>query len=301
MAATPHVDPAQAVVQRHQDRNKEPPALNLDTTCDEYTGLEPVSAASSITSVVSTPTEAPSTPENAAAGVRLTKPDYFSLPTINEMKNMVCNGRVVLEDGLTIGRSSYGSVFWPGRIELKDVVLDEVVVFRHREVTVYPNEEEKPAEGQELNRPAEVTLERIWYTDKKTKKEVRDVVKLAEIGWREHLERQTIRMGATFKDFRSETGSWVFRVEHFSKYGLADDDDEPMDVAPPPQQKQVPLPGSPLSSVGDASAVINKPFTFAGRLEYFCQRRQQSSAAQESLQIARSSPSRGPFLKCATH
>ncbi|CAI2348329.1 unnamed protein product [Caenorhabditis sp. 36 PRJEB53466] len=250
VASTPQVDPVQAVVQRHQDRNKEPPALNLDTTCDEYTGIEPVSAASSVASVVTTPTEETAAQENMAAGVRLSKPDYFSLPTINEMKSMVKNGRVVLEDGLTIGRSSYGSVFWPGKIELKDVVLDEIVIFRHREVTVYPNEEEKPAEGQELNKPAEVTLERIWYTDKKTKKEVRDVVKLAEVGWREHLERQTTRMGATFKDFRAETGSWVFRVEHFSKYGLADDD-EPMDVAPPLQQppQQPEQTASPLRSL----------------------------------------------------
>ncbi|ULT99579.1 hypothetical protein L3Y34_000701 [Caenorhabditis briggsae] len=240
VTSTPSVDPVQAVMQRHQDRNRDPPSLNLDTTCDEHTGLEPVSTASSATSVVSTPSEENST-DNAAAGVKLSKPDYFSLPTINEMKSMVKNGRVVLEDGLTIGRSSYGSVYWPGKLELKDLVLDEIVVFRHREVTVYPNEEKKPDEGQELNRPAEVTLERIWYTDKKTKKEVRDVVKLAEVGWREHLERQTIRMGASFKDYRAETGSWVFRVEHFSKYGLADDDDEPMEVAPPQGQKAAPL------------------------------------------------------------
>nr|pir hypothetical protein ZK328.5b - Caenorhabditis elegans [Caenorhabditis elegans] len=245
VTSTPAVDPVQAVIQRHNDRNRDPPSLNLDTTCDEHTGLEPVSAAtSSAASVVSTPSEE-TVNVNSAAGVKLTKPDYFSLPTINEMKNMIKNGRVVLEDGLTVGRSSYGSVYWPGRVELKDVALDEIVVFRHREVTVYPNEEEKAPEGQELNRPAEVTLERVWYTDKKTKKEVRDVVKLSEIGWREHLERQTIRMGAAFKDFRAETGSWVFRVDHFSKYGLADDD-EPMDGSPPQQALQA---SSPLQVI----------------------------------------------------
>ncbi|KAF1762420.1 hypothetical protein GCK72_010682 [Caenorhabditis remanei] len=244
--STPSVDPVQAVINRQQDRKRDPPSLNLDTTCDEHTGLEPVSTASSATSVVSTPSEE-NPIDNTAAGVKLSKPDYFSLPTINEMKNMVKNGKVVLPEGLTIGRSSYGSVFWPGKFELKDIVLDEVVVFRHKEVTVYPNEEEKAPEGQELNRPAEVTLERIWYNDKKTKKEVRDVVQLAEVGWREHLERQTIRMGATFKDYRAETGSWVFRVEHFSKYGLADDDDEPMEIAPP-QQGQQPS-ASPLQAI----------------------------------------------------
>ncbi|EGT35638.1 CBN-NPP-10 protein [Caenorhabditis brenneri] len=230
------VDPVHAVMQRHQDRNRDPPSLNLDTTCDEHTGLEPISTASSITSVVTTPSDENGAADSDTAGVRLSKPDYFSLPTINEMKGMVKDGRVVLEDGLTIGRSSYGSVFWPGKIEIKDIVLDEIVIFRHKEVTVYPNEEIKPEVGVELNRPAEVTLERVWYVDKKTKQEVRDVVKLAELGWREHLERQTARMGAEFKDYRAESGAWVFKVEHFSKYGLLDDDDEPMEIAPPVQQ-----------------------------------------------------------------
>lgn len=36
------------------------------------------------------------------------------------------DGKVVLNNGLTIGRATYGSVFWPGRIELENVALDEV-------------------------------------------------------------------------------------------------------------------------------------------------------------------------------
>ena len=95
-----------------------------------------------------------------------------------------------------------------------------MVVFRHKEVTVYPDESKKPPLGEGLNRAAEVTLERVWFVNRETKEEVKDPILLADIGWRNRLERVTLKMGAIFKDYRPSTGSWVFKVEHFSKYGL---------------------------------------------------------------------------------
>jgi nuclear pore complex protein Nup98-Nup96 len=54
-------------------------------------------------------------------------------------------------------------VFWPGRIVLPDNLhADAMVVFRHKEVTVYPDESIKPPVGYGLNRHAEITLERVW-------------------------------------------------------------------------------------------------------------------------------------------
>uniref|UniRef100_A0A1I7XQL5 Nuclear pore complex protein Nup98-Nup96 n=1 Tax=Heterorhabditis bacteriophora TaxID=37862 RepID=A0A1I7XQL5_HETBA len=89
------------------------------------------------TTIEDTPVIQPSEVVKTAGGVTLKSSDYYCEPTINAMRDMI-------------------------------------VVFRHKEVTVYPDESKKPALGEGLNRPAEVTLERVWHTDRVTKEEVRD-------------------------------------------------------------------------------------------------------------------------------
>jgi nuclear pore complex protein Nup98-Nup96 len=79
-----------------------------------------------------------------------------------------------LEGGLTVGRLGYGSVFWKGPLELEEPVdLDEIVHFRNKEVVVYPDETKKPDIGNALNRPAEVSLERIWPINPKTREMIK--------------------------------------------------------------------------------------------------------------------------------
>ncbi|KAF8359364.1 npp-10, partial [Pristionchus pacificus] len=224
---------------------RHPPTLNLDVTSEtvqssparspsgqKENAVSPLAASTTTTtSMTSSSARSPrlsigAVREVPGTGVRIAQPDYYTIPSIKAMRDMVRDGQVVLPDGLTVGRHTFGTVFWAGRLELTNVTLDEIIVFRSKEVTVYPDETIKPPLGQGFNRPAEITLERVWPVDRQTKEEVKDAVALVNMGWREKLEKTTLRMDADFKDFRPVTGSWVFRVKHFSKYGLPDDESE---------------------------------------------------------------------------
>ena len=53
-----------------------------------------------------------------------------------------------------------------------------------------------------------------------------DPGRLQLMKYSEKLQRSTAKIGAKFIDYVSESGSWVFEVEHFSKYRLLDDDSD---------------------------------------------------------------------------
>ncbi|KAH7720654.1 Nucleoporin autopeptidase family protein [Aphelenchoides avenae] len=160
------------------------------------------------------------------ARIRLTRPEYYCDPPLEELAQAARHGVCHIDAGLTVGRLGYGSVFWRGPFDLRDVDLDEIVHFRHKEVTVYPDDEKKPPVGEGLNRPAEVSLERIWPVDRTTRELVKDPDTLARMNFREKLERICSKMDAVFKDYQPASGTWTFEVSHFSKYSFIEDDDE---------------------------------------------------------------------------
>uniref|UniRef100_A0A183ARR2 Peptidase S59 domain-containing protein n=1 Tax=Echinostoma caproni TaxID=27848 RepID=A0A183ARR2_9TREM len=159
-------------------------------------------------------------------GIKLTKPGYYTLPTLEELASMVDEkGGCIVED-FVIGRRHYGHILFPGLTDLTGIDLDAIVHIRRREVVVYPDDEKKPTVGLGLNKRAEVCLESIWPTDKATHEPIKSLERLAVMRFEERLERATRRMDARFIEYRPESGSWVFEVKHFSKYGLQDSDEE---------------------------------------------------------------------------
>ncbi|KAK7925328.1 hypothetical protein WMY93_007638 [Mugilogobius chulae] len=91
------------------------------------------------------------------AGLVLSRAGYYTIPSLEDLAEMVdSNGDCVVEN-FTVGRRGYGSVYFPGEVNVAGLNLDEIVHFRRKEVIVYPDDKSKPPEGQGLNRRAEVT------------------------------------------------------------------------------------------------------------------------------------------------
>ena len=118
-----------------------------------------------------------------------------------------------------------------------------------------------------LNQKADVSLISTFPRNKTDNTIIKDPSRLEKMGWPSKLERATAKMGARFLDFDLLSGTWSFRVQHFSKYGLADSDDEcdenigagtdgplkkPLGVLPVPtvQDKGDFLNGSKISQIG---------------------------------------------------
>lgn len=113
------------------------------------------------------------------------------------------------------------------------------VHFRHKEVIIYPDDEKKPAVGLGLNRRAQVTLDKVWPHDKSLHEPITDPQRLAAMNYEGKLRRVSAKHDTRFLEYRPETGSWVFKVDHFSKYGLSDSDEDDSQVPPISEAKKL--------------------------------------------------------------
>lgn len=86
------------------------------------------------------------------------------------------------------------------------------VHIRHKEIVIYPDDESKPQVGEGLNRPAQVTLDRVWPIDKTTRVPIVDAERLARMDYEDTLRRACDKNNTRFKEYRPQTGSWVFKV-----------------------------------------------------------------------------------------
>ncbi|XP_062289256.1 nuclear pore complex protein Nup98-Nup96 isoform X2 [Scomber scombrus] len=172
------------------------------------------------------------------AGIVLNRVGYYTIPSMDEIAEMVDENGDCLVENFSVGRKGYGSIFFPGEVNVTGLNLDEIVHFRRKEVIVYPDDKNKPPEGDGLNRRAEVTLDGVWPNDKTSCTQIRSPDRLTDMNYEGRLEKASRKQGARFLEYRTETGSWVFEVAHFSKYGLQDSDEED-DVPPKADPKKL--------------------------------------------------------------
>uniref|UniRef100_A0A182VQ92 Nuclear pore complex protein Nup98-Nup96 n=1 Tax=Anopheles minimus TaxID=112268 RepID=A0A182VQ92_9DIPT len=179
-------------------------------------------------------------------GIVLRRVGYYTIPTLDEIAQLMDeDGRCVVPN-FTIGRKGYGNVYFNEPMDVAGQNLDEIVHFRHKEVIIYPDDENKPPVGSGLNRKAQITLDQVWPHDKTLHEPIKDPQRLALLDFEGKLRRVCDTHDTRFLEYRPDTGSWVFKVEHFSKYGLSDSDEEdatPTDpkkvkVMPPAQQRK---------------------------------------------------------------
>ncbi|KAG9730868.1 hypothetical protein KCU59_g12630, partial [Aureobasidium melanogenum] len=155
--------------------------------------------------------------------------DYWMSPSMEDLRNM-SRQQLKRVTGFTVGRRGVGKVeFDP--VDLTQVPLDEIiddiVKLNVRQVTVYTTGVNTPPMGQGLNVPSTITLENSWPRAQAGRLPVHE---RKGQRYEKHIERLKRVQDTEFISYDPETGIWVFRVPHFTTYGL-DDDDESDDEA----------------------------------------------------------------------
>jgi len=160
---------------------------------------------------------------------KLRHSDYYTEPRIQELaaKERAEPGFCRRVKDFVVGRHGYGSIKFLGETDVRRLDLESLIQFNNREVIVYMDDSKKPPIGQGLNKPAEVTLLNIKCYDKKTGNQIIDGPRIEK--YKEMLKKKADEQGAEFLSYDPVKGEWKFRVNHFSKYMLCDEDQEDSD------------------------------------------------------------------------
>ena len=156
--------------------------------------------------------------------------DYWTKPAMKDLKNM---SRQQLKNvgNFVVGREGVGRIEF-GSVDLTNTPLENIcgaiVELKPRSATVYKDDADKPAMGKALNVPSTIYLENSWPRSHGGKKPVH-----AKSGreYDRHIARLERVSGTRFQNYNADTGVWCFKVDHFTTYGLGDDDESESEFA----------------------------------------------------------------------
>ena len=175
------------------------------------------------------PPSAPLVGPSADLVPRLTLPGHFMRPSPQELAQCPRDALAAVSD-FTVVRLGVAQIKWLVPVDVRGLNLDDIIRFSKRSVAVYPHDDGplapvKPPQGQGLNCPAEISYTNIFKLDKATGAPVQSP---REVDAFKHKLRRVLAAqdGAQFVSYDADSGTWVFRVQHFSKYGLPDEDDD---------------------------------------------------------------------------
>lgn len=151
--------------------------------------------------------------------------EYWIRPSWEEISRMP-REQAANYRGLQVGRQGCGFVTFDAPVNLKslppkDELFGTIINIGVRSITVYPESSAKPARGQGLNVPSTLTIENSWPRAR-GKPEAFSSGPVFE----KHVKRLKTIHNTKFVSYDVNTGVWVFKVDHYTRYGLDYDDDE---------------------------------------------------------------------------
>lgn len=185
---------------------------------------------------------------------------YWCSPSIEQMKKFSREQLESVSD-FVVGRQGYGSINFDYDVDLTVFAEDfektmfgvNIIFNENKTVEVYPDEDSKPPVGYGLNVPATITLQNVYPVDRKTKEPIKDNSKVADVQY--FVKRLRNMKDMEFISYNPFGGIWVFRVKHFSIWGLVneedieiDEDEATKDAANEIKNRTIALPRRPLIS-----------------------------------------------------
>lgn len=192
---------------------------------------------------------------------------YFIRPGLDELASL-SKSQLRSVKNLVIGRDTFGQLSYSEPVDLSEIenlgdILGKLVIFDRGTVCVYPDDGVKAERGKELNVPCTVTIENAFPLDS----EGRSIISMADPRVAKHvarLRKANEAQGAEFITFSH--GVWVFKVPHFSVWGIPADemvvDDGPEDSDLFDEDMGIEVNGVsniPRSKFASLAAAVEKP------------------------------------------